>query len=143
MGASSACNGKDLLAGLIFDRVTIADMTRSANNVMSLTRLVLRFKTAYSDPSDPSSRSFYYKLTVAAYPALMMTTSAFSSPASAPSGASYGGPAVDYSHAFDFCGFDCSILSYRLQDIGNSAVTDFAYSLKNGSCGDVFALSLE
>lgn len=140
---SSACNGKDLLAGLIFDRIATPSITNVWKNAINLSRLVLRFKTAYSDPRDPSSRSFYYKLTVAAYPALMMTTSAFSSPASAPPGASFGGPVVDYSHAFDFCGFDCSILSYRLQDIGNSAVTDFAYSLKNGSCGEVFALSLE
>jgi hypothetical protein len=44
------------------------------------------------------------------------------------------------SDAFDFCGFDCSIINILVSDPSSLGVTEYAYQLSNGSCSNPFVL---
>ena len=133
VGLSSSCDVFTLMAGLIFDgSVEGSDMT--VDSISPLIRLAMSYVA--STPADSSPNYFVskyapamYALNRAAYVAQFAVSSNLTAAAWA-------------QGSFDFCGFNCTMVSAMSSDIFTQAISPYYYQLGDGSCANPFNLSM-
>ncbi len=119
------CDEFNFLVGLLF--FTKVPKNQAVAQIISLYPLIdlyLKYVASFNAMKNPLWPEPYFYLNAAAYEAQFNINQNISK-----------------ANAFDFCGFDCTILSIHASDLNSQAVSEYFYQLGDGSCASVVVTS--
>jgi hypothetical protein len=132
------CNEMDVLATLIYNPTQYSSLADYWLNLYPQIAMLLSYNDTYHDAYD--YRSFYRRLALDSYNASLYTIRGLGEKAFF-NFQQIGPDTYNFAEAFDFCGYDCSMMAIRFLQTGNVHASKYSYNIFNGSCGPIVDLS--